>query len=212
MKNRAILLLSLPALLALQGCSSMLSLGEPEYTCPGLPAGSSCRSVIENYEYAEGSLDDFRKKIESKQMNSQAIQEAPKKTPGYDHSSDTGSSSLIEPAVKNAFESFKESDEVVIVNNPFAPKSVPVVSSPRVYSVWFAPRIGKDGRFYAEHNVYFIKGSSQWKNSEKYIYDAAGIDIGKPKTFKPLQVMKAKKRNSQAPATQSMGQATDLFK
>jgi type IV conjugative transfer system lipoprotein TraV len=215
MKNRISLAIILPGMLVLQGCASMLSMGEAEYSCPGIVNSGTCQSVMDNHEFAQGSLEDFRKKVKLSDEGAPPEDTGEKEEKKGKVVNDPKSPSNTPQIVPETFDKFTSGQKnLVIVNNPFAQQSVPIVEKPRVYKVWFAPRIGQEGRFYGEHNVFFIKGSSKWKDSHKYVYDASGIEMGKPKMFRPLQVKKANKANKPSTTTAplGMGQSANLFK
>ena len=42
------------ALATLQGCSSMMAVGEPEFSCSGMPTNAKCISTTEAYKQSEG--------------------------------------------------------------------------------------------------------------------------------------------------------------
>jgi conjugal transfer pilus assembly protein TraV len=196
--------LLLPAVLltatTLTGCSSMMSIGESDYSCPGLPSGSLCQSLEENYMMTNGDKKEVSERIAP--YNKGSVKEPQDSAEAEKPELVAKSEQIQYQAPLPMVEADSANSGFEIVNNPYVAKATPQLEKPKVHSVWFAPRIGSDGRFYGERNVYFAKGGIAWFNSEGYIPDEAGVELSKPKVFKPLQVVKNQRKASQSNGTQ----------
>lgn len=57
-------------LASMTGCTSIMSIGESEYTCKGMPNGATCMSAKDVYSATEG--DDYRTQLKKEQEGSDA--------------------------------------------------------------------------------------------------------------------------------------------
>lgn len=202
MNKKALVFAMSLASLGMSGCTTMMSVGESEYSCPGLPNGVACQSVIDNYEMTHGDLDDVRQRIAS---NDAADSENEFEHESYSSPSKSELSTVSSPQIKveHTVASVPNSGPVglEIVNNPYVAKGAPKVEKPVAHGVWFAPRVGSDGRYYGERDVYFFNGAARWKDSQNFVPVMTGTKLNKPKVFTPLQVVKTKKKAKKGEAS-----------
>lgn len=160
----------------LQGCSSMLSIGDSNYSCDGLPSGSTCSSVIEVYEDTH-SMDYKNVKYEGQEVSG-----SEEDSYFYYSSKSVGSESSKKLVEGRQVSSLQGIEVAFGPNNHTAPKLKEVVRK----RLWVAPWISKQGVNYDQQLVY-LKKDAQWQDQEIKTVETIRDNSTSSRFFTPLK-------------------------
>lgn len=171
-------------LVILSGCASILSVGDPNYSCDGQPGSPRCMSIEDAYEATNG--EDYKEKAaivseEKRPKNKDAFSKDSKLSDPVSTSqrmaSSAPSSVTAEPMVMRELPGYMTG----------TPEVRPVVKR----RIWVAPWISASGQFYDQQLIY-VKHSPGWMGQEQVSIEGGKGAVEQANVFKPLQVDRQK--------------------
>lgn len=156
---------TLAVVATVSGCSSMLSVGSPEYGCSGLPEGVQCMSARDVYAATNDGHVPAPLVKEDKKSKKEAKQEAEEKKVTLIRDGD-GRDSVV--------------DNYVTPNLPDKP--VPIRTPAQVMRIWVAPWEDTNGDLITTGYVYTEIEPRRWVIGEP--------EMLKSPSLKPLQTIK----------------------
>lgn len=176
----------------MSGCTSLLSVGESDYACPGMPESSLCSSVVDVYSATNGN--DYKGRIERLRNRNKKISEDVDDNSGLDDfdgdvviSTKESRSHKKEHKVEHGLK--KNEVEVSFTPND---RTTPEVKKVIKKRVWIAPWISNSGVSYDEQLVY-MKHNPAWKDQEFLTVDdeeSKGNSSFSGRLFQPLVAKK----------------------
>lgn len=182
MNIKALFMLSSTTLMS--GCASMLSIGETDYACRGLPGDPLCASVHDVYEasstsnYQQGlqTLRD-RKKAERDEGEDSSLF-------FFDDEEDYRPSPV---SASNGVNNEPVVEKAGVIEVSYTPNHLvtPQVKEVVKKRVWIAPWISSKGVNYDQQHVY-IKHNPAWQDQEALTVDNVAENKSGKQYFQPL--------------------------
>ncbi len=147
------LLIGCAALPLLSGCSSLLGLGEDEFSCSGMPQGVKCLSALEVYQSTD--YKDYISDDDIRYFGKQRVtKEKPRGRKKFVEETEEPKVARSQPLIRDA--------------TPAPDRAIPIRTPARVIRVWIAPWEDKAGYLNMSTYTYAELQERRWAVGEPF--------------------------------------------